>query len=206
MFKTHLFLFRAKKHKNSIKTDDGSIDKSNMLKITLESVDTLTMSPGHLIWKMSAFGKWEKVKGSDLIDGDILHAKGEKARIVKIEETISKFRSILTRSRNIIVNGVSAGAYARQDFQDGVFSLNIEKNDRFIGNYYAFFIDTMEWTGLFDLNDPVYGYYAKQIRIFLSFTGLWDISVLFIDSLGFLFLVSFLASLGFFSPKMFAFS
>ncbi len=179
----------------SKKTDDGSMDKTNMLKISLDSMDTLTMSPGHLIWKMGAFERWEKVKGSDLIEGDLLHAKGERARIVKIERTISEFRSILTRSRNIIVNGVSAGAYAPPHFEEGVFSLNIEKNDRFIGNYYAFFMDAMEWTGLFDLNDPVYGYYAKKIRYILSFSGLWGISVFFVDSLGLFSFLSFVASL-----------
>ncbi len=163
---------------------DGSEDISEMVKITLETGKSLTISGKHLIWKKKKGKRWEKVRAENIFLGDFLHVtvngKEKMEKVVFLEKIESLFRNIATKSGNIKVNGISAGAYDPILKNDFLFHfIGVEKNDRFIGAFYSFFVDFLESTGLFDLRDPIYGFYLKKTRHLLTYAGLWNLSIFF---------------------------
>ncbi len=156
-------------------SDDGSLDYTEMLKITLENEQSLTLSGPHLIWRLKGERKWEKVRADEISLGDYLHANEKEEKVVKIEKVVSQFRNIPTKHGNIVVNGISAGAFDPILKRDFLFEfIGIELNDRFIGAYYSNLVGFLESTGLFDLNNPAYGFYLKKSRHFLTEIGAWN--------------------------------
>jgi len=106
---THYTEFLGWLHRGSART---------MLEISTSNSSAITLTPEHLIFKMSRNGAMESVYASDIVETDILIKPNEKGemqteQVVEVREvTVESFGAPLTAHGTILVNGFLASCYA----------------------------------------------------------------------------------------------